>query len=244
MTEATPTLQLHREAWKNKRVIRLIYEDYYRQISGHLATGNILEIGSGIGQYSAPTAPLTRTDIQFLPCLDFVADAQQLPLANASFNNIVMVDVLHHIEQPLRFINEARRILRPGGRLIMMEPAITPVSWFFYKYLHPEPVDFSYDPFIASSKASNGRNPYDANQAVPTILFRDSIDRFSDNQPYLRVCSIDYLSLIAYPLSGGFNRWSLLPAALAPMLVRFERLFPAFMRKLMAFRMLITLERQ
>lgn len=37
-----------------------------------------------------------------------------------------MIDVLHHLAKPKLFFGEARRILEPGGRLIMIEPAVTP----------------------------------------------------------------------------------------------------------------------
>ena len=35
---------------------------------------------------------------------------------------------MHHIERPRRFFAEVRRLLGPGGRLVAVEPAITPVS--------------------------------------------------------------------------------------------------------------------
>src|SRR3546814_18467176 len=85
-----------------------------------------------------------------------------------------MLDVLHHIERPGVFFAEAARVLRPGGRLVMIEPGITPVSWLFYKLLHPEPVDMSADP-LAEVAPDPARDPFaDANQALPTLLFARS----------------------------------------------------------------------
>jgi 2-polyprenyl-3-methyl-5-hydroxy-6-metoxy-1,4-benzoquinol methylase len=43
------------------------------------------------------------------------------------------VDVLHHLEFPVVFFREAARVLRPGGRVLMVEPAITWGSSFFYR---------------------------------------------------------------------------------------------------------------
>ena len=51
--------------------------------------------------------------------LDAVADAQALPFADNSFANIVMVDVLHHIEQPARCLSEAERVLKPGRHVML-----------------------------------------------------------------------------------------------------------------------------
>ena len=42
---------------------------------------------------------------------------------------------------------EAQRVLEPGGRIIMIEPAITLLSSPFFRLLHPEPVDMTADPF-------------------------------------------------------------------------------------------------
>ena len=63
-----------------------------------------------------------------------------------------MVDVLHHIESPLRLFAEAARVLRPGGRLIACEPAITPLSGLFYRRFHDEPVDMSADPLKTADR--------------------------------------------------------------------------------------------
>ena len=74
--------------------------------------GTTLEIGGGIGQFKMRFPDVIATDIQSAPWLDLVTDAQNLPFAAGSIANIVMVDVLHHIEFPLLFLQEAERVLR------------------------------------------------------------------------------------------------------------------------------------
>src|SRR5690606_25698318 len=110
------------------------------------------------------------TDSIASPWLDCVCDAQTLPLENNSLSNIVAIDVLHHIERPIRFFKEALRILHPGGRIILLDPAITPLSWFFYHFIREEPVFLKSDP-LKDGSLSPDRNPFDANQAIPTLLF-------------------------------------------------------------------------
>ncbi len=139
----------------------------------------------------------------------------------ASFDNIVLVDVLHHIENPCRFFNEAIDVLRPGGRIVMIEPCITPLSWLFYKLLHPEPVDMSQDP-RAMIAPDASRHPFDANQAIPTLLFFKHRARFEKQFPSLRVVRLERLSLLAYPLSGGFQPWSLISAGICRILLLLE----------------------
>jgi demethylmenaquinone methyltransferase/2-methoxy-6-polyprenyl-1,4-benzoquinol methylase len=48
------------------------------------------------------------------------ADAQRLPLDDATFDAATMISMLHHVEDRPAAIAEARRILKPGGRLALM----------------------------------------------------------------------------------------------------------------------------
>ncbi len=50
-----------------------------------------------------------------------VADAQALPLAEGSFDHAFFVAVLGEVPDPVRALEEARRVLRPGGRVIITE---------------------------------------------------------------------------------------------------------------------------
>jgi demethylmenaquinone methyltransferase/2-methoxy-6-polyprenyl-1,4-benzoquinol methylase len=48
------------------------------------------------------------------------ADAQRLPLDDASFDAAILVSMLHHVDDPSAVLAEAKRILRIGGRLAVM----------------------------------------------------------------------------------------------------------------------------
>ena len=47
-------------------------------------------------------------------------DARNLPLPDESADAVMLVSMLHHVEDPAAALAEARRILRPGGRLALM----------------------------------------------------------------------------------------------------------------------------
>ena len=236
---------LHRDVWQKKAAIRLLYQEFHRQLLADCGEGNILDIGSGTAHIKEVRSDVISTDILAFPGIDIVADAHRLPFARGAFSGIIMLDVLHHLERPIEFLKEASRVLKPGGRLAMIEPAMTPLARRFYDRFHEEPVDMTADPF-AMVTADHKRDPFDANQAIPTLLFstEQARKRFEHAVPALRVRRIDWQSLVAYPLSGGFQPWSLLPASWVKPILAFEGQIPAALRKLLAFRMMVILERQ
>jgi SAM-dependent methyltransferase len=235
-------LREHRETWDQKPVLRAIYTDFYDRIVAAFKPGLSLEIGGGTGNLKDFTKLVVSTDIIPMPWLDAVADAQALPFKTASFTNVVAVDVLHHIERPKRFLKEAQRVLQPGGRIILLEPAITPVSWIFYHFLHPEPVIMSADP-LEEGPVNPNREPFDANQAFSTLLFGRYRRNMNELFPDLKVLRVEWLSFFAYPLSGGFRPWCLIPSAFVVPLLTIERRFAGALGRLMAFRHLVVIEK-
>ncbi len=234
----------HRNAWDKKPAVRLVYRDFHRRLFERCPAGPVLDIGSGTAHVKDFRPDIVSIDILPFPGIDVVADAHRLPFSDRTFAGAVMLDVLHHLERPIEFLKEASRILRPGGRVAMIEPAMTSVARHFYTYFHHEPVDMSADPF-ADVAIDPDRDPFDANQAIPTLLFATSAARqqMELRVPELRVCSVDWLSLFAYPMSGGFQRWTLIPSALVRPMLAFEEKVPQAVRKQIAFRMMIVLER-
>lgn len=244
VTGGAGELAAYRAAWQAKPVLRAIYGDFYRRMAAACREGPTLEIGGGSGNFKSFRPDVVSTDIQASPWLDAVCDAQRLPFAEASFDNIVMVDVLHHLERPRRFLAEVRRVLRSGGRLIAVEPAITPVSWLFYRFAHPEWLSMAEDP-LAEGEPDPSRDPYDANQAIPTLLFRGrGRRRLAETFPELVLRTSRLFALFAYPLSGGFRRWSLIPAAAVAPVLRLEAALAPVLGPLMAFRLMAVLEKR
>ena len=235
-------LQRYRDVWARKGVLRLIYADFYDRIAAQCREGRTLEIGGGIGNLKRRLADVISTDIQSAPWLDCVADAQRLPFADACAANIVMVDVLHHLEFPIAFFREAARVLRPGGRVLMVEPAITWGSSLFYRLLHHEPVRTSAD-VLGDGSPDPGRDPYDSNQAIPTLLVTRERERFHRLFPTLRIGCVQWFAFAAYPLSGGFQSWSLIGEGVARRLLRIERAFEPMLGRLAGFRLLLMIEK-
>ena len=238
-TSAQQRIDEFHSAWVRKPVLRHIYGDYYQRIMRALSPGPTLEIGSGPGNLKASLPDVVSTDITYSPWTDIVADAQRLPFADQSFANIVAVDVLHHLPHPVCFFHEASRVLAAGGKVVLLEPAITPISWVFYRWCHPELVDMRVDPLRPDQLSSD--QPFDANQAIPSLLFGKYLDSFQAKFPSFVLANKQYLSLFAYPLSGGFRPWSLIPKKLVAPLLRIEDWVNPVFGKLCAFRLFVVL---
>ena len=229
--------------WEGKAATRVVYEDFYDRLAAECRPGRTIEIGGGIGNLKQRLVDVVSTDIQFVPWLDCVADAQRLPFAAGAAANIVMVDVLHHLEFPAVFFREAARVLRPGGRVLMVEPAITYGSTLFYRLFHHEPVRTSAEA-LAEGAPNPRRDPYDSNQAIPTILDTRERARFHAHFPDLRIVRVVWFGLAAYPLSGGFKPWSLLTVGMARRLLRVERAIEPLIGPLAAIRVMIVIEKK
>jgi hypothetical protein len=124
----------------------------------------------------------------------------------------------------------------------MVEPAITWGSTAFYRLFHHEPVRTAAD-VLKDGSPDPRRDPYDSNQAIPTLIATRDRDRFHRLVPTLRITGVQWFGLAAYPLSGGFQPWSLIGGDVARRLLCFERALEPALGRFTAFRMLLTVEK-
>ncbi|MDF3065781.1 MAG: transcriptional regulator, ArsR family [Polyangiaceae bacterium] len=102
-----------------------------------LDLGDVLDVGSGDGAAASSLAPYCRT----LTCIDSsgkmieaarerltrlehvsarVADVHDLPFVESSFDAVLMFHTLTYADRPARALSECARVLRPGGRLVLL----------------------------------------------------------------------------------------------------------------------------
>lgn len=232
----------HRQTWQRKPLLRAIYSEWYEEVCDWLVPGRVLEVGGGSGNFKEAQPQVISTDIVQVPWLDAAVDAHQLPFKAESFSDIVVFDVLHHLENPTLFFHEALRVLAPGGRLVIMEPYVSWLSFPVYRFLHPEPLDLDVDPFQLLPY-NTGRDPFQANQGLPTLLLDKHWRRFTQMYPTFKKLTQRWFGFFLYPLSGGFDHPSFVPFFLHRPL-RFIEKFLSLLGRFLAFRFLVVLEKR
>jgi SAM-dependent methyltransferase len=237
----------HRRAWEQNPALRALYAEWYGRVAAELpqaALGPRLELGSGPGFARQFIPDLELSDIVRAPWHDREASAEALPFGDGTLGALVLFDVLHHLPNPRRFFAEATRALRPGGRIVMCEPYVSPLSYPVYKFLHDEPLALGVDPLApAQQDAGGARDPFDSNQAVPSLLFGRRRRAFAEAFPALAVRSVAHLSGPSYPASGGFSRRPLLPGPIWSAFHALESRLPEPVFRLIGFRMLVVIEK-
>ena len=241
MLQYSDILYKRREVWKSKEILRRLYHKWYGIIGNAINPGTIMEIGGGSGNLKEFFPDAISSDILFVSWLDVVADAHHLPFKDGSLDNIVLFDVLHHLRESVSFLSDAQRVLKQGGRILIMEPYVSWASFLVYRFIHSEGMDRNIDPFKIDCSVK-GKRPFSGNQAVTTLIFEKYKEGFIAACPHLRIIRQERSDFILYPLSGGFNNPSLCPMFLYNLFDRLEKILKPLSRFL-AFRIFVVLER-
>ncbi len=125
-----------RRSWSSPTSIRLRQAEM--ALKGLKPGARVLEVGCGAGQFIRaikhyhPELACTGTDIsreaialarQTYDGVAYeVSEPYTLPFDNERFEAVLIFDVLEHVDDPLRFMQEVSRVLVPGGTLYAFVP--------------------------------------------------------------------------------------------------------------------------
>jgi SAM-dependent methyltransferase len=140
----------------SRLIANLVAQSYDRSFEQHVS-GRLLDMGCGkaplYGAYQQFAADCQCIDwgesLHGSSYLDKVCDlGGTIPYPDASFDTIILSDVLEHLPEPMNCWREMHRLLSPGGKVLLNVP--------FYYQVHEEPHDYyRYTEFALRRFAEN-----------------------------------------------------------------------------------------
>ena len=144
--------------WDTIRALHVAEDAVEAAIVGTLGdrvVDSLLDLGTGTGRMLELLAPIYRRGVGIDTSNDMlavaranldragVADAQvrlgdihHLPFPRNAFDLVTVHQVLHYLDDPERAITEAARVLRPGGRLLVIDFAPHDLEFLRERYAH------------------------------------------------------------------------------------------------------------
>lgn len=121
--------------YKNLLYSYLVRRDAIRGLLREKNLGRVLEAGCGISPMLDPGPSVIQTDLSWRglsvlrsgdsgnsPVRQVACDATELPFTDGSFDGMVCSEVIEHIENDSRVLEEIHRVLRRGGELYLTCP--------------------------------------------------------------------------------------------------------------------------
>lgn len=135
------------------------------------------------------------------------ADGLAMPFADASFDRIIVSEVLEHVPDDLSVLNELFRLLKPGGRLAATVPSAIPeqICWWLDDAYHaPKAVGghvrIYHQPELRTKLASVGFEPGDSHRAhalhSPYWWLKCAVGIDNNDHPLVRA----YLKLLTWDI--------------------------------------------
>ncbi|MFA6064103.1 MAG: class I SAM-dependent methyltransferase [Gallionella sp.] len=113
---------------------------------------SILDAGAGTRPYYSvyrdyfpSTYSFDRSDSPHdIASVDVIASADRLPFRDDQFDCVLCTEVLEHVPDPVRVLEEFNRVLKPGGKVVLTTPWFNPIHEAPHDYYRYSPFAFDY----------------------------------------------------------------------------------------------------
>ena len=244
MDEYKLELFRQRENILNNSGLRSYFSFLYGIVNQLIETfDSILEVGAGTAISDIfVSRNIVRTDI--LPFNEFNVSGdcamERLPFKDSSFDAVLAFDSIHHSDQPSKAILELLRVIRKGGKIILVEPFVSPLSYLPYKIFHYEDTSWNFKEQGSIELSLRNLNPETGDQGVSRFIINQLSNRRTTNFPKLTV-STSYLSPFSFFATGWVSRPLNTPKIFVNSLIQVEKLIPNFIMKFLASRVILTI---
>lgn len=130
----------NRQAWLKKTLASLpagtrILDAGAGELRNRPLCSHLAYVSQDFGQYQgAGDGKGLQTGKWDTSGIDLVCDITAIPEPNAAFDAILCSEVLEHVPEPTKALDEFARLLRPGGKLILTAPFASLVHFAPYHY--------------------------------------------------------------------------------------------------------------
>lgn len=156
-----------------------------------------------------------------------------------SLDAVLCRDVLWRLKDPSAFFEQVLMALKPGGRVALLEPGITPMSWLCYSLGPNARMAFDIDPLASDQRPC-------PNQALPSVLFTRLEHKiaFQERFPAFRTVEQCWLNMLAGPLSDIRSGFSVIPEGAVDNILKLEDSISPFLARWLSFRLFVVLEKR
>ena len=164
-----------------------------------------LELGSGIAASK-----------DFIKCINFSCsdflnsvwldiknvDALDTGFPANRFDFIIVSNTIHHLAFPKKFFQEAHRILKPGGKLIIQDIYTSFLMRILLRVTKHEGYNETINVYSEQIPCNELYDPWSANCSIPKLLFK-SRDKFEVELPNWEIIHRKNVEFLSFGNSGG-----------------------------------------
>lgn len=226
--------------------------DYLKDLTSEIdirlkPSDEILEIGAGAGTSSIflKSRKITMTDLLFTGNKSVFSgvDAHNLPFSDHHFDSSFAIDTLHHLANPFLCISEMIRVIKPGGKVIFIEPYVSIFSYPVYKLFHSEltTIRLHKTYFLRNQKVAS-----EGNQVICQAIFRHKSFRQEMNRAIDKSSKVEihYRDVLAFFLTGGINNPLPTNTRFLNKVLSLEKRFPQIICKWLGSRMVVVITKR
>jgi ubiquinone/menaquinone biosynthesis C-methylase UbiE len=186
--------------------LRHLLHNRYNWMNSYIKKGDKgidLGCGSGLSKEFIKSKNFQITDFADYPWLDIPnVDALSTRFDAESIDYIVSSNMIHHVPYPLRFFEEAYRILKPGGVILIQEIHASFMMRLFLRLMRHEGYSFDVNVFDREEVCTDESDLWSANCAIPRLLF-DDIKKWEREVPNFKILKYSYSEFLTFLNSGG-----------------------------------------